>query len=86
MIVAFQPVRYGSKCMAKSLALVMMSQRPGDKARRWHIACFGNRSHYHPETGTCCHVEDLTGRLTSWHRARARFLPFGDQEQEEARP
>ena len=44
---------------------------------RWHLACFGNQSHYQHETGICFHVEKIVKRLGKWHRARVRYLPFG---------
>ena len=83
-----QPVKYGSKRLAKSAALMVVAWGPNlrDKApQRWHMACFGNMSHYHPDTGICEHVENLVNEMKPWHRSRAWFLPFGDNDQTEAR-
>ena len=81
MIAAEQPVRYGSRRKAGSLALVMMLRGPtatDSTQGRWHLACFGNGGHYQPVTGQCVHVESLVAGMGEWHRARARYLPFGD--------
>ena len=62
-----QPLRYGSKRMAKTHALVTVLSIRG----RVHIGCFGNRRHYEPTSGICCHVEDVAHHLSPWHKSRA---------------
>ena len=76
-----QPIRYGSKRKARSPALIIALMGPTaiDFTRgRWHLSCFGNRRHYQRLTGQCVHVERLLAGMGEWHRARARYLPFGD--------
>ena len=88
VIVAAQPVRYGSTRMAKSKVMIVVLRGPTaqDPVRhRWHIACMGNRSHYKRDTGACVHIEQYAARMNDWHRARTWFLPFGDIENKEKR-
>ena len=76
-----QPKRYGSMRKARSPALFLALKGPiaGDSTRgRWHLACFGNLGHYQRGTGICTHVEGWVACLGDWHKARLRFLPFGD--------
>lgn len=80
-----QPVRYGAKKMAKSNALVVMVRGPvksDNNPNRWWIACFGNKSHYHQQSGVCIHVEELSKQMKRWHRQRTWWLPFGDNDLE----
>ena len=76
MIDARQPIRYGSKKLARSRALILAirHRKPPETCLRDHMACFGNKGHYQSKTGICIHVEaTLAAALTPWRRARARF-------------
>ena len=84
MLIGNQPRRYGSKSMAKSKSLVLVLE-PWDKRSGLRLVCVGNRSHYHAESGICCHVEAVSETLKPWHRVRVRYLPFGDKDLAEAR-
>ena len=78
---AEQPVKYGSKKLAKSMAMVMMVRGPtvdDPRKNRWWLACFGNRNHYCSATGVCVHVEALAQSMQPWHMRRTWWLPFGD--------
>ena len=88
MIPLPQPIRYGSKTMAKTNALFCVTEGSAkdDHARnRPHIACFGNKSHYERGSGVCAHVENYAAAMKPWYLSRAVFLPFGENGREEAR-
>jgi hypothetical protein len=59
----------------RSSALVMHVQRPGQ--RWWHLACFGNTSHYY-EDGGCEHTDLVWGRLNDYGRKVTKLQPFGN--------
>ena len=83
-----QPIRYGSRRPAKSRSIFTAIKGPTSDdphVHRWHVACFGNRSHYERETGICAHVEETAAHLDAWHRARTWFQPFGSADQKERR-
>ena len=83
--VADQPRRYGSTVRASTRALVTMLKGPtvdDPTVSRWWFFCAGNRSHYHPETGTCVHAEEMAARMKPWYLARTWYLPFGDIDRE----
>ena len=86
MLVAEQPTRYGGRRKARTPALVMCirTATPEDPYKRHRAACFGNKGHYHIETGICVHIETVAAGMSLWHRQRARYLPFGDREQPDA--
>ena len=65
-----QPVRYGSRRMARSNALVMVYREKG--GRSFKIVCFGNRSHYKPDSNECDHSDQILDSMRPWHRARTR--------------
>ena len=81
-------MRYGSTRLAKSRVIFMVLKGPtipDPTVHRWHVVCFGNQSHYQRDTGICCHVEFLDKGISDWHRARTRFLPFGDGDRQEVK-
>ena len=86
LFVADQPKHPHGMAKAKGRALILfmdMSKAvPPYQRRGWMVSCFGNKSHYFPETGACVHVEEIRARLKlDWHRQRLWYLPFGDNEQ-----
>ena len=88
LLVGDQPYRYGSARLAKSRVMFMVMKGPtipDPTLHRWHVVCFGNRSHYQRDTGVCCHVEILSERISDWHRARTWFKPFGNRDAEEVK-
>ena len=88
MLSGAQPYRYGSKRMAKTPVLVLLTKGPhaSDPApQRWHFACFGNAGHYRREDGVCCHLEIALAAMRPWHRSRTWYLPFGDRDHESRR-
>ena len=82
IIAVTQPLRYGGTKKAKTPVMFLDIKGPlpvDPTVGRYHLACFGNKGHYCRETGVCIHVETWAGMVSPWHRARARFLPFGDK-------
>lgn len=80
-----QPIRYGSRRMAKSRVMTMLLKGPiasDPSPNRYHFACFGNRGHYRRSDGVCCHLEIALAAMRPWHRSRTWYLPFGDKDRE----
>ena len=85
MIAVDQPVKYGSKRIAKTRALLMVFKGPttdDPSPNKIWIFCAGNERHYHADTGICVHVEAMSYQLKEWWRQRARFMPFGQRDHE----
>lgn len=74
-----KPSPPSSKSKTLILLLPLGSPNPNSKpTRKWHLACFGNKRHYHKD-GTCAHTDGIISAMNrDWYRQRTQFLPFGD--------
>lgn len=63
----------GSK---ESPDLVLLLPKGRGQKRRWALACFGTKRHYHKD-GTCRHTKALLAHMRPWYRSRTDVTPWG---------